>query len=174
MGVRGFLVEDVISEAHCIVVPVIHVQLEDRPEGVKDIDVVDPHVVEGDAFSLLEAYPLMQIVPFSLEKVNKLNSRPFCFIRVVKHHVHDIPDHLIFLVIRSANSHILIAKLFSLILRVVRIEPDPNLPVLVNHHLLLRYIKSPNLTVKFLISFEHGHRAVEIIGEGDVLVLAQP
>lgn len=130
------------------------------------------HIIVGDIFGLLETHTMVIVISFTFKIVHKLDTRAFTLIRVIKNHSHYILNHLILLLIGVASPEIPISKILGLILCVVRVEPNPNFSILIDHNLLLRDIKSANFIVQFFIPIEHGHRTVEVIGVGDVLVLA--
>ena len=112
----------------------------------------------------------MSVFLFALVEVAELHIWFFCFVGVADDHFDDFIHHPTFLV-----SEAILFELLNLweILAKFTVEPHSNLAFFINAHLLLADVEAPDFVIEFLVAFEHGHDAVEVVWEGDVFELAE-
>lgn len=68
---------------------------------------------------------------------------------------------------------IVCGDILSLIFTEILIEPNTNFTLFINHNLSLGNIESTNLGEELLVTIQHGHGAVEVVGVGDIFIIAE-
>lgn len=132
--------------------------------------ILAPGVLIYYILGLLEASPVIQPQFLPLVEVRKPECRPLRLVRILQNYAHDIGSHLHLL----GTLPPIPAQILGLVVGEVGVEPDPDLAVLVDQDLMLGDMEPAHLGVQFLVALQHGHRAVQVVGVGDVLVLAEP
>lgn len=129
-------------------------------------------ILKNYIFCLFKSYLPIHTVSFTFIKVFEADLRPFCFIRIIKDHFHNIIDHFEFLFIETTVVE-RSGDILGLVFTKIFIQPHPDFPFLVNHDLPFGDMESLNFGVKLLVSIEHGQRAIEVIRIGDVLIVTE-